>query len=46
MNDETNCDNEESDYEERMAIAGDSISAPQLRVRPPRAIRRPVRYLY
>jgi len=46
VNDETNYDNDECDREERMAITGDPISsAPQLRVRPLRAIRRPVRYL-
>jgi len=45
MNDDTNCNNEGSYYEERMAITGDPISAPQLRVHPPRAIRRPVRHL-
>ena len=45
VNGEADYDNDEYDREERMAIAGDPISAPQLRVRPPRAIRRPVRYL-
>ena len=45
MNGEADYDNDEYDREERVAIAGDPTSAPQLRVRPPRAIRRPVRYL-
>ena len=45
MSDEVCSDRNGTDLDDELAIAGDPTSAPRLRVRPPRTIRRPVRYL-